>query len=114
MIFLTCAANAIWFVPKFSSWAIGPLDFIGKDIRGITSSRYTGLKFNPYDVPSLEWWYFYNDDWNLGESRALEYRVKQINNDRNLITKPSPFSYQCFKVKVPFRSNKSKDLSNKK
>ena len=46
--------------------------------------------------------------------RALEYRVKQINNEQNFITKPSPFSYQYFKVKVPFRSNKSKDLSNKK
>ena len=67
-IFVTFTANAIWYIPKFNSWAIGPLDLIGGEIRAIASSSYTGLKFNPYDVPNKEWWYVYNDNWNLGES----------------------------------------------
>ena len=68
LIFVTCAANAIWYVSKYNSWAIGPLDIIGGEIRGITSSGQTGLKFNPYDVPHNEWWYYHNNTWNFGES----------------------------------------------
>ena len=55
-------ANAIWYVPKFKSWAIGSLDGIGGDIRGIISSDETGDN-NPYNVPYNEWWY-YNKGWN--------------------------------------------------
>ena len=48
------------------------------------------------------------------KTRAIEYRVKQINNEWNEVTKACPFSYQCFKLKVILRSNKSKKDTYKK
>ena len=54
--------NAIWFLPKYNSWAIGSLEGIGEDIRGITSHSRTG-NGSPYDVPIKKWSYW-DDGWN--------------------------------------------------
>ena len=55
-------AHAIWFVKEHNSWDIGDLNWIGGEIRGITSNDGTGNHM-PYNVPNDEWWYAEGADY---------------------------------------------------
>ena len=58
--------NAIWYVPKHNSWAVGSLGDIGGEVHGIASTDGSGYSNNSYNnpinVPSNEWWYA-NNGW---------------------------------------------------
>ena len=57
------ADQAIWFIPEFKSWGIGPLDSIGKNGIWITSSGNKDESL--FNVPSNKWQYadLDNNEW---------------------------------------------------
>ena len=54
-------SKAIWYVPKYDSWAIGHLKDIGTDLRKIAALDNTGRN-SPHQVPNDKWAYW-NREW---------------------------------------------------
>ena len=50
---------AIWYVPEYNDWAIGPLEYKGTNIRHVTSVNGQG-SLNLLSVPEDKW-NFWND-----------------------------------------------------
>ena len=61
----TSESQAIWFIPQWNQWAIGPLDSLGTTNRGIRSSYYSKDPQNVmiWDYNSMEsgWTSAYDD-----------------------------------------------------
>jgi len=54
----TSESHAIWFIPQWNQWAIGPIDSLGTTNRGIGSSQYNK---DPQNVVS--WDYLKEGGW---------------------------------------------------
>ena len=56
----TSESQAIWFIPQWNQWAIGPIDALGTTGRGIRSSQYSKDPQNvvSWDYSDMEsgWW----------------------------------------------------------
>ena len=56
----TSESQAIWFIPQWNQWAIGPIDSLGTTTRGIRSSQYSKDPQNvvSWDYSDMEsgWW----------------------------------------------------------
>ena len=53
--------KAIWYVPKYDDWAIGPLENIGTTTRALTSFGGQG-SFDIFNVPNDKWNVWNNND----------------------------------------------------
>ena len=53
--------EAIWFIPEFKAWGIGPLKDIGKNGVWITSINNESESL--FNVPSSKWQYADNNEW---------------------------------------------------
>ena len=58
-------SQAIWFIPQWNQWAIGPLDSLGTTFRGIRSDQFAKGPQNvvvwAYNVKNKGWWPANND-----------------------------------------------------
>jgi len=67
----TSESHAIWFIPQWNQWAIGPIDSLGTTRRGIRSSKDSKDSKDPQNVVSWDyrnmergrngWWSADND-----------------------------------------------------
>ena len=70
----TAISEAIWYIPEFKKWAIGPLSGRGKEERGI-AGHFRDAPSLPYETIS---WEYYNesDDIFVKESASGDISVQ--------------------------------------
>ena len=61
------SSTAIWYVPQYQVWFIGPLDAIGTTISGMVSVGYQDDLNCPYNIPNGNWEYYDGRSWILPE-----------------------------------------------
>ena len=81
----TSADQAIWFIPEFKAWGIGPLNGIGKNGIWITSNnnKNEGL----FNVPSNKWQYVDNGKWKDMKSGDISIKCVKGNKAKSFKTK---------------------------
>ena len=66
----TSASDAIWYLPQYQDWAIGPKASIGKDWAGIFSQGNHGGS-DPNSVPSNWWTYWNGNAWTYQQNDII-------------------------------------------
>ena len=83
--------EAIWFIPKFNIWGIGPFNGTGKPFTGIGETAVWIKSINKKDeglfnVPSNKWQYTDNGVWKDIKSGDISFICVKGNKDNNLKT----------------------------
>ena len=75
-------SQAIWYVPKFKSWAIGSLEKKGTTIRGITT---VGNNEVNYPQDSGPWKYWNDYAWTSGGNDIIVECIDGMQNSVNQV-----------------------------
>ena len=71
--------KAIWYVPKYNDWAIGPLENIGLTIRGLTTFGGQG-SLDLFDVPNEKWNAWNGQNWKQVGTNDVTIQCKGKQN----------------------------------
>ena len=74
--------QAIWYYPDFMEWAIGPLDYIGTNLRGIASAPNEDTEL--FNVPNNKWSYW-DSQWKQIENGDITISCLTGKNSRKKI-----------------------------
>ena len=80
------ATQAIWFYPEYEDWAIGSLDEIGTNLRGISSAAEENKDL--FDVANDDWMYW-DGDWKSINSGDIDIICKD--NVQGVQVQSGPF-----------------------
>ena len=67
-------SQAIWYIPEFKKWGIGPKCFIGTRTRGI-SSRFENEFDLPYDINDWDY-YKGRNGWSKGNGNEISVKCQ--------------------------------------
>ena len=74
--------QAIWYYPNFTDWAIGALDSIGTNLRGIASAANEDTEL--FNVPNNKWQYW-DSEWKQIENGDITISCLTGKNSRKKI-----------------------------
>ena len=80
------ANQAIWFVDDYDEWAVGGIEHLGTNFRGLTAKSQGG-SVCPFDIDSTAWYFVWNGGWTsagAGEISVTCSQDKGKNNNINI------------------------------
>ena len=75
------SSQAIWYIPEFKDWAIGPLSGIGTKLRGITSVADLDTKI--FNVRPNQW-YYWDGEWKAIKIGDITFNCVTGKNSQKL------------------------------
>ena len=93
------SSQAIWYIPEFKDWAIGPLSGIGTKLRGITS--VADLDTKVFNVPNNKW-YYWDSEWKVIKSGDITINCFKGKNRHNNCSDPEMGGYYLLLSFLPY------------